>query len=67
MEIYRFVFSYFILVLFISNWVDSLKNNDGIYKDLGLEEKNGLDDLNISFSTSHKVLFGNTLVLSKIN
>ena len=66
MEFCQFVFNYFIGVLFILTLVDSLKNNDGIFKDLGLDEKNELDELNVRFSTSHKVLFGNTLNLDAV-
>ena len=66
MESRLFVFIYLIFMLLISNLADSLKDNDGIFKDLGLEENDEVEDLNVSFPTSHKVLFGNTLRLDDV-
>ena len=66
MECCRFVFSFAIFVMWISNLAESWKNNDDIFKDLGLDENTECNELNVSFSTSHKVLYGNSLKLGDV-
>jgi len=67
MESRLFVFIHLIFMLLISNLADSWKeDNDGIFKDLGLEENDKCNELNVTFPTSHKVLFGNTLKLDDV-
>ena len=66
MVFYQHVSSYVLIALLFSGLVYSAKDNDDIFKNLGLDENISYYDLNVSFSTTHKVSFGNTLNLDDV-